>query len=150
MIYLCLQENEIFQKTIMYFWICQYGISCVICANSVRNKNKYHLSFSCAQHGLHDVVVGFRRSLWLSGIITLLNFTFKKLVSPGLVRNCLDSLEGKLLCPRPWGRYVVLYGYKETKIYTWRYQIKESTVALEAIQLKLFNSLERKLNHSLF
>ena len=144
MIYLCLQENEIFQKTIMYL-ICQYGISCVICANSVRNKNKYHLSFSCAQHGLHDVVVGFRRSLWLSGIITLINFTFKK-----LVRNCLDSLERKLLCPRPWGRYVVLYGYKETKIYTWRYQIKESTVALEAIQLKLFNSLERKLNHSLF
>lgn len=84
MIYLCLQENEIFQKAIMYFWICQYGISCVICANSVRNKNKYHLSFSCAQHGLHDVVVGFRRSLWLSGIITLLNFTL-------ILRNSLET-----------------------------------------------------------
>lgn len=85
---------------------------CNLCKFSEKQE-QISSSFSCAQHGLHDVVVGFRRSLWLSGIITLLNFTFKK-----LVRNCLDSLEGNLLCPRPWGRYVVLYGYKETKIYT--------------------------------
>ena len=50
----------------------------------------------------------------------------------------------------PWGRYVVLYGYRETKIYTQRDQIKESTVALGAIKFKLFNSFESKtFNHSL-